>query len=264
MWKCDGCHCDSASQSDTESISDMLRSLKRDLSKEIQDVRTSINTNIQDVKSQLDQVKTSITTMQDTLGTLTVENEKRKADFARLSTENISLKSDLAVLESRVHDLEQYSRRDNIEIVGVPYTNNESLFTILGLVARVLNIPFSRVDFSTVHRLPVTQSRPNPPIIARFVVRDCKVAWIKAYRENRKELTGAALSDSFPSYPVYVNDHLTTLNKKILGKARQLVREKKIAYTWTRDCRVLAKKTVDPSCPATVLRTMEDLDKLVD
>lgn len=184
--------------------------------------------------------------------------------MSNIIEENANLKREVNDIKSHLRNMEQYSRRDNLEIVGVPYTNGENVYTILGKIATLIQIKYNSYDISIAHRLPVTSDFPNPAIIVKFISRECKAAWSKAAFANRKRLTGAALNDAWASYSIYVNDHLTPYNKAILSKARKAVREHKIASVWCRDCKLFAKKRPDPRARPILLRTMEDLDKMLE
>ena len=55
--------------------------------------------------------------------------------------------------------VEQYGRRQNLEIKGVPIVYREDTNKIVVEVARSLNIDNSTDDISTSHRLPVSSKR---------------------------------------------------------------------------------------------------------
>lgn len=96
-------------------------------------------------------------------------------------------------LQMTVHDLEQYSRGDNLEIVGVPYNKDKNTMAILEKLAEVLEVKFYRNDISTAHRLSANNQRANPSMLVKFVVRYCKYVWMTALRVHRNRLTAAAL-----------------------------------------------------------------------
>ncbi|KAG8256218.1 hypothetical protein J6590_073583 [Homalodisca vitripennis] len=145
------------------------------------------------------------------------------------------------------------------------FTSNDTknVHSVLSKLAKVLKLDFNRRDVSVAHRLPTRDGQTHPSIIVKFISRDDKMDWMRAAREGRDRLNAAALVDSWPATPIYINDHLTPHFKMLLGRARRHVREKRLAFAWTRDCRVFARKTAHPDCPPTLLRTPEDLDQLL-
>ena len=104
-----------------------------------------------------------------------------------LQKEEISdLKSQAAALETqeindsiKVDELEQYGRRENLEIVGVPEKEDENTNAIVLEIAKMLDVDIMSSHISTSHRLPkkTANSRNNSgssPIIVRFTSRDIK------------------------------------------------------------------------------------------
>jgi len=61
--------------------------------------------------------------------------------------------------------------------------------------------------------------------------------------------------------PVYISDHLTTAVSELFARARTLVREKKIAASWTYNGRLFIKKSHEASARPIMIRTMEELSR---
>ena len=58
----------------------------------------------------------------------------------------------------KIDELEQYGRRQNLEIAGVPQQPNKNTNSIMIKVAKLLNVVVLPDHISTLHRLP---KRPN-------------------------------------------------------------------------------------------------------
>ena len=99
------------------------------------------------------------------------------------------MNKNLAKTEEQLDALEQYGRRDNLEIHNIPWTKNENTNEIVKKIADTLNVKLDDHDISTSHRIYSNQTpKPNspninlkqteaggyehPPIIVRFVNRD--------------------------------------------------------------------------------------------
>ena len=99
------------------------------------------------------------------------------------------MNKNLAKTEEQLDALEQYGRRDNLEIHNIPWTKNENKNEIVKKIANTLNVKLDDHDISTSHRIYSNQTpKPNspninlkqteaggyehPPIIVRFVNRD--------------------------------------------------------------------------------------------
>ena len=72
-------------------------------------------------------------------------------------------------------ELEQYGRRENLEIHDVPVKLNESTNQVVKTLAKHLNVHLDESHISTSHRLPTKpDSKKPPPFIVRFANRDKK------------------------------------------------------------------------------------------
>lgn len=58
------------------------------------------------------------------------ENTEVKKELENIKDENTVLKQSVVELKEKVRDLEQYSRRTNIEISGIPQTAREEVMSI--------------------------------------------------------------------------------------------------------------------------------------
>lgn len=268
-WRCDGCTAETSSTVSHESRSESEPSLSvlmvafQNLGKSLEGKILDLKSSVDGVQKQLEGVNTTIGVIQSAVNILVTENDLRKEEYAKIVAENSDLRLRTSNLQMQVRELEQYSRKDNVEIVGVPLSRGENPYSILGRLSKVLKLEFDARDVSMCHRLPRREGQEHPNIIARFISREMKSSWVRAARENRARLTAALLSDTWPSTNIYINDHLTPHNKMVLSRAKRLVREKRLAYVWTSDCRILARKTALPDCPHTLIRSVEDLDRLI-
>lgn len=93
--------------------------------------------------------------MQSTVYTLVSENKERKSDIVTVIKDNNALKECVSVLEHKYRDLEQYFRRDNIEIVRVPLSPIENLDMLLINISQLLRMECKREYMSTTYRLAV-------------------------------------------------------------------------------------------------------------
>ena len=112
-------------------------------------------------------------------------------------------------LSIEVDDLEQYSRRDCIEVSGVPLQRDEDAEQSIINIGKVIGIDVDREDIQACHRI---NSKPNAAIICKFVNRKLKEAFMKNKRENEK-LGFSSGSNSGGSLKLFLNESLTRRNK---------------------------------------------------
>ncbi len=119
----------------------------------------------------------------------------------------------------KVDQLEQqYSRKANIIISGIPKLEAEDIHDVVHKLADKLKVPYNWQDIVTVHRLPAKKSNILP-IIVRFVNYDSKSIWLKALKKEK--LNGDALGLA-PSTSIICDEHLTKRNNQLLKAAKDL------------------------------------------
>lgn len=159
-----------------------------------------------------------------------------------LIAENKALRAHNESLETRLAELEQYSRQNNIEIKGVPTTKGEDCTAILKRMGDAIGCTVTPADIDTVHRVPTKSAVNN--IIARFCSRDKKNDFIRKARKARLRTGSIGFSES-SDQAIYTNDHLTAENKKLFARALALKKEHQWKFLWTENCRILARKSED-------------------
>ena len=128
-----------------------------------------------------------------------VHDEER----VKLQEENKILKSAVHVAEGQLcqipkkkNDLEQYSRRESLEIQGIPASEdsvNESTNDIVCKICELMGVEIAPEDISASHRLPVNKrykgKRSTQAIIVKFVRRDVKEAVFRLQNKLKNKST---------------------------------------------------------------------------
>lgn len=219
---------------------------------EVEDIKISLNTLIHEVTAVKDQQAQLLTLLEEVkqLRCLNAEKERR-----------------IVELESRVNELEQHSRMNDVVITGLMIkprsyaravvsdagqpseSETQSVEQQVASFLRSKGIEMDLEHIEACHQIPTRGSR-KPMVIMRFVNRRNKVALLKQ---------GRKLKDT----DVYMNDNLTKHNADIARKARQLKKQNKIQHTWVANCRVLVKLNGTPEeAKVIAVRSIEELDKL--
>lgn len=242
-WKCDECK----GQTPASSLLDggiedgNLNSVKDSLTELINEKFSELNSNISTLNRTVDSLRTSLDRLRE-------ENITLKNQCNELRSENSKLKRD-------INDLQQYSRLENLEIVGVPETKNENVYSVLESIAESIGIQFKSEEVSIAHRVPSAKNNIKP-IVVRFTSRLTKMNW-KLASKKKGRLCSSELKKNLPSSTIYINDHLTPYNKFILGKARKLKQNKKLSYVWVKETKILVRKEQDS--PVKRIFSEEDL-----
>ena len=134
-----------------------------------------------------------------------IKKEKEFNDFKKVSMdENV-------ILRNQVDNASQYTRRDNIKIIGIPPTEDEDVNKIVIAVAKHNGVTLEEKDISIAHRINTKDDKedPNdlnaqgrkkkiPSIICRLVNRT-KKAEIIATKRQIKAKPGAP----YPEAAIY-------------------------------------------------------------
>ena len=162
--------------------------------------------------------------------------------------------------EKQLEELEQYGRRENLEIHGIPLADNEDTGKIVQNVAKALKVQLSKSDISTSHRLfnsnlndqhqkllnhrdqqPSAMRRNQPPPI---IVRFCN-------RDKRNEMFSKRLKLKSVSNEIYpkpnaeilaIRENLTKFRKFLFSEANKVKHAMCYQFLWTRQGQILLRK----------------------
>jgi len=225
-WRCDAC-----------ASEEQVVSLLQKLQAEVTATRKENSTNFLQLKNSMTAVEESVKELKERLTTVENENAELKKEITALKENSVAQAKSINNLQFDMNDMQQYSRRCNIEIRGVPATANENVYAIMEAVAAAIGVPYSRDSISIAHRVRGRQL----PIIAQFISRSTKEAWLSAARGKR--LNSTDLKATLTPSPIYINEHLTFYNKNVLLRGKQLVKTDRLAYAWSKRGAIFVRRT---------------------
>lgn len=162
---------------------------------------------------------------------LTLDSEK-----ASLIAENKALKKETCSLSHKVSQLEQYSRMNNIEIRGIPYSQGEDCVVVVETISKKIGCPVTPSDLDVVHRVS-TKDKEKKNLIARFCSQAKKNDFVCKARKARLCLDDIGMSDG--THPIFINNHLTPQNKVLFSRALALkkVNNSSLQFFFSLVCR---------------------------
>lgn len=177
-----------------------------------------------------------------------------------MTEENLRLRRQVAELEIRLDECEQYSHSNTVEILGLPEKKPEDVYTLVEKVCGNLDVTITRNDIDVCHRLGKRQGADRPAgVIVRFDRRETKQILLEKRRIKRNFST-ANLGYGGPAEPVYINESLSPGKRKLLAAARAAKREKNYAYLWVRNCKIFMHKNQGDS--VVVIQSMDTVANL--
>lgn len=185
-------------------------------------------------------------------------SEVRK-EIQEVRVKNASLTTEVNELKERLRNLEQYSRRSNIELSGIPETQNENVLQIVKDVGAALGLEVDESQVSAAHRIPAYNKERNPSLIVQFQKKIVKDEWVNKYKEN-KSFSAKQINPAFPDQRVYLNDHLSPENKLFLKALKNKCKDIGYTYAWCRDGKFFARKSAGDRCLK--ISSMADIERL--
>eukprot|EP00745_Piridium_sociabile_P044228 TRINITY_DN92305_c0_g1_i2.p1 TRINITY_DN92305_c0_g1~~TRINITY_DN92305_c0_g1_i2.p1 ORF type:complete len:311 (-),score=57.34 TRINITY_DN92305_c0_g1_i2:195-1127(-) len=178
--------------------------------------------------------------------------------------------SEIILLTDRVDELEQYGRRNNMRVTGIPETEGESTDTLVTKLAEKMGVDVTEDMLDRTHRVgrkPEGDRTPVPAqpraIIVKFTTYRAKVTMMSNRRMLAKlDVTDLVPNATWPDLPasrtagrrpgtggsgstsrrVFLNDDLTRVRAKVAARARALKRENKLQDTWDREGVIFCKR----------------------
>lgn len=196
------------------------------------------------LSAQVHDLEGSVSFMSSQYDTVLAQSKGCHEQVSRCSKEVDDLKTvvheqaaQIERLHDQLNDTEQYSRRANLEIHGMPVEQEEDLQQKLSHLADKLNLSdFSASDVLSVHRLP-SKRDTTPTILVRFASVRCTEMWLGA----RGQLRVLHQSGALPK--LFFNENLTKRNRDLFWHARTAATANDYNFCWVKSGKIYAKKT---------------------
>lgn len=175
--------------------------------------------------------------------TVVKEIEKAVQPLKKKITE---LETQLSKVRSHANENEQYSRRYNVRIHGIPEEKGENCYDIVLRFCRdELKCDVGVNEIDRTHRVGKTRDDSTPrAIIVKFLSYQSKVKVLK----HRRNLKGSKK---------FINEDLTSVNKQLFDVARKDLSNLSV---WTSDGKVLVKL---PNEKITRIKSKEDIQEIL-
>lgn len=173
-----------------------------------------------------------------------------------------NLKKNMAEIILHQNNSEQWARRSNIEIYGIPENKNENLMEIFKTICEKSGFPINSsadIDFITRVAPSKTENHRIKPVIVRFLSRWKKDDFLAAVKKLRLKSCDIGFSTQISN--IYFNDHLTRFNKKLLMSAKKLAKDNNYTFVWVKNCTIYVRRS--NVSPVLHIITENDLKKIV-
>lgn len=263
-WKCETCKKTAASMVVPSSSDES----EVGIANEIAEINRKLST-LLEMKSKVDALGSIKLTVDAIEGSMQEMSKKYDEVIARMKQQDTDMsglrkrverleekvnEQEVEKLKREVNDLEQYSRRLNLEVHGLPQHTDEILLEKLNVLATELELPqLSETDIEAVHRLPTKPDESGfvktAPVLVRFSSRLTKEAWL----EKKKKLKEAKSK-------IFFNENLTAQNKNLFWQMRIKAKEKEYLFAWHKNGRLFVRR--GPRDKVIRISAAKDLDKI--
>ncbi|XP_063891679.1 uncharacterized protein LOC135117140 [Helicoverpa armigera] len=227
----------------------------------------TLNRELQPIKEQMDKMDNSMLFMNSQYEELLKEYAASKDTVKELQKENLEMKMCINDLVSRVSQLEQQTRSNNVEIQCLPEKKQENLLQIVTQLSKVVGsgIVDSDIKYCTrVAKQSSTNSRPRSIVVqlASPRTRDQFLAATIKYNKSNpnNKLNTSHLGYAGPKTPIFITEHLSTTNKALHAAARIKAKELGYQFVWVRGGRIFMRK--EQESEHILVRNKDTLNKL--
>ena len=199
------------------------------------------------LRKQYEDLKQSIEFNNSKLESLEKENKNLKEEVSSLkkllreTKDDVdTLHEDLGTAITELDDLQQYTRKHNLEIHEIAEIAVENIAENIIKLGKVVNVHISPDDIDICHRMETRNNSGPKPIIVRFKSHKTKNELFKA----RKHLKSVSLKQYFrATNAVYINENLKSRRRKLFAEARKFKNDNRWQSAWTMDGKIFIKKS---------------------
>jgi hypothetical protein len=220
-----------------------------------------MNTLLENMKDDLyTKLSAEINTCRAMLESSAQDMIKQQEQISSLISENAKLKARLRETELKHDELEQYGRRNTVEVHGIPQIEHEHIPDHIINIGKVLNVNLEYSSIDACHRLPKRKNQPTAAIVVRFVRRTDADALLTNRRACKNLQTNHINVQG--NSTIYVNQSLTAKRRKVFAQARQILGDNGVRRLWIdRVGRVKVRSEDGKSIH--VLRDEDDLSRII-
>lgn len=218
-------------------------------------VQTNTSKLIEDnkqVQKDVQDLKKALSFQDKKVDELSAENKKLKDEVTQqkfaissLSATVRTLNNQVSEIETQQDNLNQYNRKHNLIITGVPEHEGEDVQEAIKELGDLVNAPIDDGDIDIVHRL---NSKSSPrPIIVKFLHYSAKRDMYAA-RKKLKSIASQKFEDTnclYGASRIFINENLTSQRGSLFAEVRKRAKMHHWHSTWTLDGKIYVRKYKD-------------------
>lgn len=236
-----------------------MNSLKLAL-EDIRSQNTAISLQNSEIRTQNENIK-------ETVDFLSEKYDDALLEINELKAECNNNQKVIKALEIRVDFLEKQQKAASVEIKNLPSSTPEtrdSLTDAVQKLGQIISQPVSATEIKNIFRFK-SKSDAVGPVLVEFTSATIKEQFLKSTKDFNKHNRGNRLNTSHlvengPRQPLYVNEVLTAMTRRLHYLARELTKEFGYHQCWVSNGKVYIREKDGMS--SRLIKTDEDLAKL--
>lgn len=241
--------------------------LEESLSQLLKDIRRDFTTESTDTRNRIQELTESVNFMSINYDKLKEALDDKTKIIGDQQIEICALHAEVTNLNVRLNQIEQQSRDSNLEIQCVPEHKAENLKTVIHQLVATVGCGLPDSELLNYHRVAKINQESNRPrsIVVRLsspLIRDKIIAAVKTFNRTHQndKLNSSHLGIADEKKPVFVGEHLSPGNKQLHAAARKAAKEKKYQFVWVRGGRIYMRKDVNSK--SIVVRDLDFINSL--
>lgn len=213
-----------------------------------------------------DEIKSSLDFLSNEYDRLQKESKVNSATINKLCIDNQRLQTNNDILMKKVDILDQFNRKNNVEIQMVPERSNENPVILFNKLCSAVSFPIRTEEILACHRVPQSNKNSGRPknIIVELPSTHTRDALLSAVKNHNKMNPSTKLNsghlDIPGKTPIYVSEQLTPNNKELFATVRHAAKEKNIKFVWIRNGKVYVRK--NENSPAVWVSSKDMLENI--
>lgn len=247
-----------------------MRDLNKNLSISFRKTEQELKDELREVKNIFGDVLKELDILRDEKNKIKMdildlkENYRAKTESMRdrideMQERSLDMENELNNQYYRMVEIEQYNRRNNIEIHGVTYRDEEDCELIVKKIVENLELEIGEEDIEAAHRLKSNKDEKGN-IIVKFSNRKIRD---KVMENKRKCSITNKMIDIIgegEDRKIFLNENLCYEKKRLFNEALRKKRELEWKFIWTVNGNIKMKK--DENSKIIEIRFDRDLDKI--
>lgn len=192
-------------------------------------------------------LRVELTERLDSLSSKLSSTESRLKALEEQQMECEMLKATVSQLQTQINLQAQTALVNELEISGLDETPNENPYHLVLVAASTIGVEVTDLDLDNVFRAGPRRSNTGSgpsmprPLVARFTRKAKRDEFMKASKA-RRNLDNKTIVGSGPERRIFVNERLTSENRRLFRDSRVRARESGFKFCWTRNGSIYIRK----------------------